>query len=199
VSATVTISRHAESQLSAGGVVNGDPAVHCPLNAAGRAQARALGARLQDVDLRLAVTSTFGRAVETAQLALSGRDVPMSTCPDLDDLRFGSFEGGPITSYRRWSSTHDAATPPPGGGESRRSAVLRYCTGLRRVLKEAGDGDVLVVAHGLPLAYVVAAATTGQLSDQVDPLPPGVECQVSAVDLAAALERLEPWARDGAT
>jgi 2,3-bisphosphoglycerate-dependent phosphoglycerate mutase len=197
VTSTVTLTRHGESELSARGVVNGDPSVPCPLSARGREQARALASRLADVDLSLVVTSTFPRAIETAELAVNGRGVPSIRCADLDDLRFGRFEGGPVSAYRAWSAGLGAAAKAPGGGESRRDAVIRYCTALRQVLMLDRLSHVLVVAHGLPLAYIVRAVGAGDLTDRVEPLSPGREFRVSADALAPALDTLQAWAPAG--
>ena len=92
----VILARHGESELSVVGTVNGDPAVPCALTAAGREQARRLGELLADTELDLCVTSEFERTRETADLALAGRAVPRLVLPELNDVRFGSFEGGSL-------------------------------------------------------------------------------------------------------
>ena len=66
--------------------MNGDPSVDVPLTEQGREQARLLGAQVAHLQLELCVHSRFPRARETAELALSGRDVPMEVEPLLDDV-----------------------------------------------------------------------------------------------------------------
>jgi 2,3-bisphosphoglycerate-dependent phosphoglycerate mutase len=192
VTKTVTVARHGESDLSARGIVNGDPAVPCALSPVGRNQARALGQCLVGEPVTLAVTSTFRRTAETAEIALAGRGVRRLALPALDDLRFGEFEGRPITEYRAWSASHDVGARVPGG-ESRLDAIGRYCRALRNVLALPDAEHLLVVAHGLPLAYLVQAASGGQLTGQVEPLEPGVPHRLARGDVRAAIGRLERW------
>ena len=191
VTSTVTVARHGESDLSARGIVNGDPAVPCGLSPSGQDQARALGGRLAGRPVTLAVTSTFRRTVETAEIALAGRGVRHLALSQLDDLRFGNFEGRPITEYRAWSARHGADVRPPGGGESRLDVVGRYCRALRHVLALPDAEHVLVVGHGLPLAYLVRAASGGDPADRLEPLDPGVPHRLTNGGLRRALDVLE--------
>ena len=70
------LARHAESEFSVRGAMNGDPATACPLTDEGRDQAHRLGEALRDDRIDFAVVTEFARTVETADLALAGRDVP---------------------------------------------------------------------------------------------------------------------------
>ncbi|MGH8939397.1 MAG: histidine phosphatase family protein, partial [Actinomycetes bacterium] len=189
------VMRHCESELSERGVVNGDPSVPCGLSAAGRTQAHALAAALAGDPVDLAVTSRFRRTIETAELALTGRDVTRMTMPELDDLHFGEFEGRSLAEYRTWAHRQPVSARPGGDGESRVDGVRRYCRALRQVLALPDHDHVLVVAHGLPLAYVVRAAAREELSDQVDPLEKGAPHRFASGDLHTALGRLESWTR----
>ena len=121
----VILARHGESELSFVGTVNGDPAVACALTAAGEEQARRLGERLADVDLDLCVTSEFERVRQTADLALAGRVVPRVVIPELNEVRFGRFEGGTLVDYREWAAANASRTflgicpsPEPRGAAS---------------------------------------------------------------------------------
>ncbi|MGH3367282.1 MAG: histidine phosphatase family protein [Nocardioidaceae bacterium] len=192
----MTVTRHCESELSARGVVNGDPTVPCGLSAGGRSQARVLAAALAGEPVDVAVTSRFRRAIETADLALTGRSVDRLILPDLDDLHFGEYEGRSLAEYRGWAHRHAITSRPGGGGESRVDGVLRYCRALRQVLAMPDADHVLVVAHGLPLAYVVRTVARAEPSDRVDPLEPGTPHRLVAGDLHAALDRLETWTRE---
>ena len=129
------LARHAESEFSARGAVNGDPLVEGGgLTARGREQARALGELLEDDEIELAAFSEFARTRETAELALAGRTVPTLVVPELNDIRFGSFEGGLLTEYRSWAHSHGPTVECPGGGESRVGAAARFARGYRILL-----------------------------------------------------------------
>src|SRR5205807_7042534 len=113
----VIVARHGESEYSAVGRVNGDPAVPCPLTDQGRDEARAFGRTLDGVPIDLCVTSEFRRTKETADLALEGRDVVRLVLPDLNDLAAGDFEGEPLGDLRAWLRRHGPLAELPGGGE----------------------------------------------------------------------------------
>jgi len=71
---TILVTRHAESECSARGVVNGEPNSRCPLTERGEEQARALGRSLVGRRIDLYVTSEFPRARRTAEIALAGHE-----------------------------------------------------------------------------------------------------------------------------
>jgi probable phosphoglycerate mutase len=139
------------------------------------------------------VTSEFARTRETAELALEGRDVPVVVVPELNDIRFGSFEGKLLTEYRGWASTAGPADACPGGGESRASAAGRFARGFRAVL-ERPEGLALVVAHALPIRYVLGALIEQDPAAIIEPVQYAEPHRFSAAQVARAVERLERWA-----
>ncbi len=149
--------RHAHSTLNLAGRVNGDPSVSAPLTAEGRTQAERLGHELSALPLDLCVHTRFGRTLETAELALVGRDVPRVSEPLLDDIDVGELEGATIEEYRTWKHGHSRSEAFPGG-ESLDDAALRYARGLRALLARP-EQAVLVVCHEIPVRYALNAAT----------------------------------------
>ena len=150
------LARHGESTLSVLGRTNGDPSLACGLTEAGRAQARQLGRELAAERIDLCVTSEFDRARETADIALERRETPRLVLSDLNDIRFGEFEGRALTDYRAWAHAHSPTDPAPGGGDSRAETVARYVRAYRTILARPEE-TILVVAHGLPVRYVLEA------------------------------------------
>ena len=183
--------RHAESEASVQGTLNGIVELDVPLTEAGREQSHLLAARLPEV--RLVATSAFRRAVETG--ALAAPSIPRIVLGDLNEIGFGAYEGGPYPAYREWAGSAGPADPCPGGGESRVDAVRRYVRALRTLLARPEE-TVLVVAHGLVLRYVLNAR------DGFDPAPllDGVPCaepyELDAEELERAARRLEAWTRE---
>lgn len=73
---------------------SGEPGDHNPgLNAAGIAQAQALGEILAEAPIDLAVCSGLRRTLETARLAIGARDLEIDVLEDLSEARTGTFEG----------------------------------------------------------------------------------------------------------
>ena len=157
------IARHAHSTLNLERRVNGDPSVPVPLTDQGREEARQLGIQVANVPIDVCVHTRFGRTLDTAEIALSGRDVPMRVEPLLDDIDVGDLEGKSIEEYRAWKRQHTRADRFPGG-ESLDEAALRYARGLRKLVEGPGR-CVLVVCHEIPLRYALNAAGG---SDQLD-------------------------------
>jgi broad specificity phosphatase PhoE len=189
----VILARHGESELSVVGTVNGDPAVACTLTTEGEEQARRLGERLVDVEIDLCVTSEFERAQRTADLALAGRDIPRLVFPDLNDVRFGRFEGRTLADYRKWAAANEPTVEAPGGGESRSGTVARYVRAYRTILARP-ERNVLVVAHGLPIRYVLNALEETDPAPLVEQVAYAEPYTLPRRELEAAVARLERWA-----
>ena len=182
----VVLARHGESVFSARGLVNGDVAVSCPLTERGEEEARALGKALADDPIDLCVTSEFDRARQTADLALAARDVPRLVLAELNDPRYGVFEGGALDEYREWAWSHGSGDAP-SGGESRRELVARFARGYRLVLGRP-EPTVLGGAHSLPIAYVL-----GEPQPRMRMVEHASAHRLSAEELRTAVERLETW------
>ncbi|MFB7634971.1 histidine phosphatase family protein [Streptomyces sp. NPDC056149] len=144
---TTYLVRHAQTAYSAHHVVNGALHVDIPLDDAGRAASR----QYADADWLAGIascrTSGFGRTLQTAQLLLPGARVPMTPDHRLNEVDYGSFEGGPWLTYGAWLVEAGWDAVPPGGTESWRGCVLRMLDGLLDCL--ALPGPRLVVGHGL--------------------------------------------------
>jgi broad specificity phosphatase PhoE len=188
----VILARHGESELSVVGTVNGDPATACALTDLGREQARRLGEALRDTPLDLCATSEFQRVRETADLALAGRDVPRLVIPELNDVRFGHFEGGTLIAYREWAADNDPTADAPGGGESRSATVARYVTAYRRILARP-ERTILVVAHGLPIRYVLNALADVEPAPLVEQVDYAEPYRLDRRELDRAVEHLDAW------
>src|ERR671929_1391555 len=105
------IARHAESTLNVEQRVNGDLSLEVPLTDDGREEARQLGIQVANVPLDLCVHTRFGRTLDTAAIALAGREIPMTVEPLLDDIDVGDLEGQSIDDYRAWKRAHTPSDP----------------------------------------------------------------------------------------
>jgi broad specificity phosphatase PhoE len=183
---TAFLARHGESVFSARALVNGDLSVACPLTERGEEEARRLGEALANEPIELCVTSEFERTQETADLALARREVPRLVLPELNDPSYGVFEGGPLDEYREWARSHGSGDAPDGG-ESRRELVARYARGFRMVL-DRPERTVLVVAHSLPIAYML-----GEPARRMPVIEHATAYRLPAEELEEAIERLDAW------
>ncbi len=189
----LTLARHGESDFSARGLANGDGSVDVPLTPLGERQARDLGLALADKEIDLCVTSALGRTRATAAIALAGRDVAVEAWPGLNDPRVGRFESGPLEAYRAWAGASGSGEAPPGGGESRLAIVTRYAAAYRELLVRPNPA-ILVVAHALPIAYVLSAAEGKPPEARVErAVAYAHPYRLDASELRRALDLLEAW------
>jgi len=184
----VVVARHGESEASSRGIVGGDTA----LTERGREQAEELGRQLSSDEFDLCLTSPAKRALETARLALSGRDTPVAVESELRDIEFGQWEGRPLEEYRRWVAGH-SPTEAVRGGESR-AATLSRIAGAFRGMLDRRERRLLVVAHGI----TVSALRDERPRPVVDSAPPGGSVRLTRSELEAAVDRLERWCESAA-
>jgi len=144
--------RHGESRANREGWLSGH--VDVELTERGREQARAAGRALADVPFVRAWSSDLQRARETGEIALAGRDVPLSTTPALRERFLGDWGHRDIAELRaaggmdiliRWDGR-------PDGGESQADLAARL---LPWFVENApaddngeADGPFLIAAHG---------------------------------------------------
>jgi probable phosphoglycerate mutase len=148
--------RHAESEYSLRGLLNGDPTAGVGLTERGEEEARRLGDELAGERLELVVHTGFPRTRATLELALAGRDVPVLEEPRLADPRAGSFEGLTLDEYRAWAWNEGSRVEAPGGGESRLAVATRYAAAYHALLGRP-ERSILAVIHALPIAYLLLA------------------------------------------
>lgn len=185
----LVLARHAESEFNVLERLNGDASVDVRLTDVGREQARALGEAAGPVDL--VAHTEFARTRETAELAWPG--VPLLEVPELNEFRFGRFEGTRwADGFEEWVRTSAPDDGAPGGGESRVAAVLRFVRGYRMLL-DRREARIAVVAHGAPIRYVLLALDSKPPARVLDGVDPGRPFTVAAGDLARAVDHLEQW------
>lgn len=149
----IILARHGETAWNAEGRYQGQEDI--PLSPVGEAQARALAARLHDVQIDRAVASLLSRALRTAQLALGETRANMlTTDPGLMEIAHGTWEGllaheihqHDPDRLRAWRQTpHEVLMPQ---GESLQHVLDRAWPALERACAGLQSHDtLLIVAH----------------------------------------------------
>jgi broad specificity phosphatase PhoE len=155
--------RHGQSLFNVDKVVNGEPALDRGLSEQGIEEAERLAGQLAGLPLELVAVSPFPRALQTANIALAGREVPHLVDEELGDVRIGGLEGASIDTYRK-TPAHSNRKERFPGGESLDEAALRYAGAFERLLAR-GEPATLVVCHEIPVRYLANAAAG---SDELD-------------------------------
>lgn len=186
---TLIAARHAETELNLTAVLNGDPSVAVALTDAGRVQAQRLGEAAGPVDL--VARSAFGRARETAELAWPG--VPSVEVPDLNEFRYGRFEGTRWEDgFAAWTQASGPFETSPGGGESRVDAVGRYVRGFR-IVTERPEDRIALVAHGAHVACLLLARDGRSPGPVLEQIPFATGFELTLAELLRAIDVLEAW------
>jgi len=185
------LARHAHASSNEGKIVNGIPPGE-GLSPQGVLEAQALGQRLAATPIDLGISSRLLRTRQTLEAVLAGRDVRLVVEPLLDEIGFGSFEGGELEAYRAWAWTSDP-TASPGGGETRVAAASRIATGLEGLLQRPED-TILAVSHALPIRYVLDAADGSFPSRRVATVPHAAPFRIDRTAVERAAETLRTWA-----
>ena len=114
--------------------------------------------------------------------------------PALDEIGFGSFEGGLLADYRTWAWTNEADVVGPGGAESRALAAERFAGALDTLLARTED-TVLAISHALPVRYVLDAADGRFPSAQIGRVPHATPFALDADAVERAAQTLRAWAK----
>ena len=139
----------------------------------------------------MVVHTSFERTHRTAELAWPG--APLVAVPELDEIRFGRFEGTAWhDGYGDWVATAGPEVESPGGGESRVAAVGRYARGYRALLDRPED-TVAAIAHGAPVRYLLLAAAGAAPAPRLEHVRPAEPFELERAELQAAVDALERW------
>jgi broad specificity phosphatase PhoE len=152
MTSTLYLIRHGETDWNRDRRIQGQS--DTPLNDLGREQARLLGQRLADVPFDLAYSSDLSRAIETAELILESRPMPVTTDVGLRERAFGEWEGGSAEEIaraypERWAAWRSGARDvSPPGGETQVELERRVTLALDDIVAVNHGRTLLVVSHG---------------------------------------------------
>ena len=184
--------RHAHARSNADDTVSSVPPGE-GLSDLGVEEALALREALAYEPIGLGIATPLRRTQETLELALGDRDVLRLVSPGLDEIGFGSFEGGALADYREWAWSQEPDAVCPGGGESRVQAATRFADALDELL--ARDEDVtLAVSHALPIRYVLDASDGTFPAARIEHVPHATPFRLDGGAVERAAETLRVWA-----
>jgi 2,3-bisphosphoglycerate-dependent phosphoglycerate mutase len=190
------LARHGQSLFNVDSVVNGDPALDRGLSEQGIEEAGRLAGQLAGLPVDVVAVSPFPRALQTANIALAGREVPHLVDEDLGDVRIGDLEGKSLDAYRE-TPAHSNRKERFPGGESLDEAALRYATAVRRLLARS-EPTTLVVCHEIPVRYALnAAAGSHDLDAPAHAIPNATPYLFDDAALERAAAHIEEITRSG--
>lgn len=145
--------RHGPTAESRRYTVNGDRSRALSVDLDSETAMKVARVRSMTSETRTFVSSEFLRCVETSDaLGAGGRTYVV---PDLNEVHYGEFEGGPWTAYGAWLADHGREERPAGAHESWNEAILRVVRGLEAALDL--EAPRLIVGHGFWISAVKCA------------------------------------------
>jgi broad specificity phosphatase PhoE len=137
-----------------------------PLTDLGQAQARALGARLTELDVTAVYASTALRAQQTAAPVAAAHGLEVTVVDEVHELYVGELEDRADEPARElfyevelaWEAGDSDARLP--GGESATEVFARFRPVIEQITKDA-SGTVVLVSHGGAIR-IVAGALVGR-------------------------------------
>lgn len=155
-----TLSNVKEMTIGGGG--------NAELTRKGRYDASSLGLGLAEVPFIAAYSSSLGRAYQTANLILRGRDMKVVQIDDLKDISWGDAEGGRIQDLTAqfghsgddfpyyFGSFNDPDFVSPVHAENMAAFSQRFEGALRTIAQQhqGRSGNILVAAHSSMAFYL---------------------------------------------
>lgn len=154
--------RHGQTDWNLEGRYQGQSDV--PLNETGRAQARALAAKLAGQPFSAIYASDLSRARETAEIVAAALNLPVRLEARLREIHQGQWEGQLVDDIKaRYADIWQQRAIDPAGirspqGETVGEVAARVSAALEEISRAHPLGSVLVVSHGLSLATVLCKA-----------------------------------------
>lgn len=166
---TLLLVRHGETDANVSGTWQG--ATDHPLNARGRAQARATARRLaqEHSDIAVVYTSPLRRAAETATIIAEVLGPPpVHVDTRLSEYNLGEWEGLTYEvlrdEKRLWERMANDPHWAPPGGESVHAFATRVVAALQDAVRNHLGQKVLIVSHGGAIATALAILLEGNAS-----------------------------------
>ncbi len=121
-----------------------------PLTQRGIQQAKEARQHLLSIPLNRAFSSTSERCIDTANIILSGRTVPLVTTKGLKEVSFGRWEGEKSTNIQQELLLHRQTQDYSDvGGKSKEEIRRRIRHTFEQILAASNDQEhVLIVSHG---------------------------------------------------
>ena len=186
------LARHAHARSNADDRISSTPPGE-GLSEEGVREALTLGEALVSEPVELGVATRLARTQETLAVALGNRDVPRLVMSGLDEIGFGSFDGGPLADYRTWAWTNEPDALCPGGGESRAHVAERRARALDELLARPEE-VVVAVSHALPVRYILDASDGTFPAARIGAVPHATPFSLDAEAVERAAETLRVWA-----
>lgn len=156
----IYITRHGQTQWNQERRLQGWK--DAPLTELGIKQAEELGNRIKKIDLDHIYCSPLGRTKKTAEIALDGKNIPLSLDERLKEINMGDWEGIDAEKVKEnhpkhynlfWNSPDKYE---PDTGESYIDIYDRVTDALDEIISKHSDENILIISHGCASKVMLA-------------------------------------------
>lgn len=155
----IYLLRHGETESNSKKVYYGK--LNVELNDKGKVQCKAAGKRLQNIPFNKVYTSGMKRAIQTAEIALSGKKVELIKDKRINEMNLGDFEGKNYEEnqsqypeeWKKWTEDWKGYAPPKG------ESYVEFYTRVKNFIEDIiklEDENILIVTHGGVIKSVYA-------------------------------------------
>ncbi len=156
---TFYYTRHGKTEYNRLGIMQGQ--LDSPLTEEGKQGLQKTAEVLKEVPFNRCFSSSLRRAMDSTEILLGGRDLPLVPLDDLMEMDFGSLDGKPSRKHLiQIIFMHIIGSFHAVGGESNQDMLTRAGRAFQTMTDQCEDGDqVLVVSHGSFYRYALRALT----------------------------------------
>lgn len=165
---TLYLIRHGETVTNQSGIVAGS--YDAQLTEAGVKQGSLVAQHFRDIPLDAIYASDISRAIIMAREIADYHNLPVRCDARLREIHLGDWEGLHVNELReRWPKEYQLWMEDQGhcicpNGESVQDVEKRVMAGIRAIIENHPDQNVLCVTHGLALKTVYINLTHTPLS-----------------------------------
>lgn len=164
------ITRHGQTEWNVERRMQGQK--NSPLTELGKQQAKWLGNRLNEVAIDIIISSSSGRAVQTAEIIRGNRDIAIIPNDNLREISLGAWEGMsdaevessyPEEHNNFWHFPH--LYQPVAGGETFFQVWSRVSNEVEKIIAYYSGKNILIVTHATALKTLLAYFENKDLKD----------------------------------
>lgn len=157
----IFLIRHGETEWNKQNRLQGNSDIQLSPEGIRQAELLAKHAPFQHVDA--IYSSDLRRAVQTAEILAKKFNLPVQTMPELRETNFGDWEGvsmrilayGAIKGFDKFFTAPERCHPPHG--ETFLEAQARVINGIRNIIANHENQEVIAVSHGSSIRLILSA------------------------------------------
>lgn len=164
---TFYLARHGQTEWNVEHRIQGQ--LDSFLTSEGKQQASQLAAQCRELNITQVLTSSLGRAVQTANICAEQLNITVKPVPGFEERHFGIWQGKLVSEVNGDLNYNEITSQitdcKPEQGESAKELLARFTKALTNQLQTANNETFLIVSHGDILRSFMAQFSQPLLSE----------------------------------